>query len=78
MSLVCHLLATSAQLGSGVAFAVCFPLSSGGTYGSYIPGSRADADAHIGVYICAPAHTGSHAGPSTSFPNSSGDGDGKI
>jgi hypothetical protein len=64
MSLVCPLLATSAQLGAGVAFAVRFPLPLGETYSSYIPGSRADVDAHIGLHVCAPAHTGSHAGPS--------------
>jgi hypothetical protein len=61
MSLVCPLLATSAQLGAGVAFDVRFPLSSGETYGSYILGLRADADAHIGVHVCAPARTGLHA-----------------
>jgi hypothetical protein len=62
MSLVGPLLATSAQLGAGVDFALRFPLSSGEMYGSYIPGSRVDADAHIGLHVCAPAHTGSHAG----------------
>jgi hypothetical protein len=62
MSFFCPLMATSDQLGAGVAFVICFPLSSGETYGSYIPGSRADTDAHIGLHVCAPAHTGSHAG----------------
>jgi hypothetical protein len=63
MSLVFPLLATSAQLGAGVAFAVRFPLSSGvGGYGPSIPVLRVHADSHIGPHVCESVRTGSHAG----------------
>jgi hypothetical protein len=80
MSLFCPLLATSSQLGAGVAFDVRFPLLSGESYGSYILGVRADSDTHIGVCsYTGPFSCGSPLGKillgggdeliSASFPN---------
>jgi hypothetical protein len=61
MSLVCPLLATSSQIGAGVAFSVRFPLSSGGMYGPSVPGSRVHADSNMGSHVCESVHTGLQA-----------------
>jgi hypothetical protein len=47
--------------GAGVAFAVRFPLSSGGRYGPSVLGSRVHADSYIGPHVCESVRTGSHA-----------------